>query len=78
MATRRRRNKFYLLQTRKPHTWVYHELFSPVHEDLITTYMSTVVQETPIKVEDQDAEDSGSHTFKRDELLDCELEFRFL
>ena len=63
MTARRTRDKLYLIQTRTPCTWVDHELFSPVHQALITTYMSSVVSETPIKIEDEDAEDSQCHSY---------------
>ena len=67
MTARRTRNKFYLIQTRTPNTWVDHELFSPVHQALITTYMSSVVSETPIKVEDEDADPVGDGSDQENE-----------
>ena len=46
------RNKMYLVQTQTPHTWVVDDMFSSHYKDMVSKYMSSVVRETPVKVED--------------------------
>jgi len=42
----------YLLHTRTPHTWVDNGMLLPHFGNLMSKYMSSVVRETPVKVED--------------------------
>ena len=42
----------YLVQTQTPHTWVVDDMFSSHYKDMVSEYMSSVVRETPVKVED--------------------------
>ena len=59
------RNKMYLVQTQTPHTWVVDDMFSSHYEDMVSKYMSSVVRETPVKVEE--VEDEVGLNVKADE-----------